>query len=120
VNCLLSEAEEPIRQTLERLAESPRALRCYVIIESTVTKRFVQFCTPPPPSKFVGGPQLVGSGPLIFDGGGDGKPGGYEPVRAFCDAVKGARWAVDNLGSFLPMEAELRIIEESTRMERPS
>jgi hypothetical protein len=101
----LAEAAGPIRAALERLAESPRELRCYIVIEAPVTRRFVQFCTPPPPSRFVGGPQLVGVGPLIFDGTGNGRPGGYERVQEFCDIGRGISFALDTLARYLPPEA---------------
>ena len=116
----LSEAEETIRAALERLADSPRESRCFVIIESTLTKRFVQFCTPPPVSRFAGQHQFPGEGPIIFDGGGDGKPGGYEPAQWLCTAEQGVGFALTNLKMHLPQEAELRIIEESAPKDRPS
>lgn len=116
----LSEAEAPIRAALERLAESPRELGCFVVIQEPLTGRFVQFCTPPVPSKFAHSPRLIGDEPLIYDGGGNGKVGGYEPVRVFCDVDTGVTVALDTLKKYLPPEAELRITEESTRMERPS
>lgn len=116
----LGEAESEIRAALERLAESPRELRCFVIIKEPLTKRFVQFCTPPPPSPFVGSPKLRGDEPLIFDGTGDGKPGGYRYVQIFCSVEQGVSWALETLARYLPEEAELRIVEESTKKERPS
>lgn len=116
----LTEAEPPIRAALERLAESPRELRCFVIIKEPLTGRFVQFCTPAPPSRFAGSPQLVGDGPLIFDGTGAVGKDEYEPVQEFCDVDGALYFALDTLKEYLPGEAELRIIEESTRTERPS
>ncbi len=116
----LSEAEAPIRAALERLAESPRELRCFVIIEEPLTGRFVQFCTPPPPSRFAGSPQLVGDEPLIFDGTGAVDKDEYEPVQELCDVDGALYFALDTLKEYLPGEAELHITEESTRMERPS
>jgi len=115
----LADAEEPIREALERLAESPHELRCFVIVEEPLTKRFVQLCTPPPPSRFVGGPGQV-SEPLIFDGTGDGKSGGYQYVLEPCGVERGVELVLSTLAEYLPGEAELRIIEESTQMERPS
>jgi len=118
----LGEAEQEIRQALERLAESPIELRCYVVVEDLLTKRFVQFCTPPPPSPFVGGPQLVAPNgeSLIFDGTGSGKEGGYTSIQAFCDIDRGVLEALDTLRVWLPEEAELRIIEESSQDGPPS
>jgi hypothetical protein len=116
----LEEAGGPIRKALERLAESPRALRCFVVIENLLTKRFVQFCTPPPPSPFGGPPLTHAPGPLIYDGTGNGKPGGYEPVQVSCDVDYGVEIALGVLVKYLLPEAELRIVEESTRMGRPS
>lgn len=116
----LAEAEPPIRAALERLADSPREHRCFVIIEELLTGRFVQFCTPPPPSRFVGSPQLVGDGPLIFDGTGVVSKDAYEPVQEFCDVDGALSFALDTLKEYLPGEAELHITEEATRTERPS
>ena len=116
----LSEATDSIRMALERLAESPRELRCFVIVEEPLTGRFVQFCTPPPPSLFVGSPRLVGDGPLIFDGTGAVGKDAYEPVQEFCDVDGALYFALDTLKEYLPGEAELRITEEATRTERPS
>lgn len=117
----LEEAEAPIRAALERLAESPRALLCYVIIESPITGRFVQFCTPPPPSRFAHSPRIQTGKPLIFDGTGvTGKPSAYESVQAPCDLEPGTTLALMWLGKYLPPDAELHIVEESTRTERPS
>lgn len=116
----LDEAAEPIRAALERLAESPRELRCFVIVEDPLTKCFAQFCTPLPPSKFAASPRLTGDGPIIFDGHGNGKDGGYVPIQVFCDVELGVAFALDALAAYLPEEAELRIVEESTQRERPS
>lgn len=117
----LEEAETHIQAALERLAESPRELRCFVIIEEPkITGRFVQLCTPPPPSRFAGSPRIQTDEPLIFDGTGNGKPGGYEGVQVTCDALQGTTLALMWLGKYLPPDAELRIVEESTQVERPS
>jgi hypothetical protein len=116
----LDQAAAPLRAALERLAESPRELRCFVIIREPLTRHFAQFCTPPPASRFVGGPQIVTALPLIFDGYGDGKPGGYVYVQAPCEADHGVQCALDALALRLPAEAELQIIEESTQRKRPS
>jgi len=119
----LSEAEAPIRAALQRLAESPRELRCFVIIEDrNITGRFVQFCTPPPPAKLAGSPRICcdDNKPLIFDGYGNGKPDGYRSIGECCNVETAVRSALNNLNTFLPVRAELRIIEESTQMERPS
>lgn len=116
----LVDAEQPIREALTRLAESPRVLRCFTIIEDVLTKRFVQFCTPPPPSIFAGSSRITGPEPLIFDGAGNGKPGGYDTVQELCDIDTGVRLAMATLAAYLPPDAELRIIEESTRKARPS
>lgn len=116
----LSEAEVPIRAALERLADSPRELRCYVIIEDPLTGRFVQFCTPAPPSRFVGSPRIKTTYPLIFDGTGKRKPEDYEPFQETCDVDFGVHLAIDILSKHLPQDAELRIVEESTRNTKPS
>lgn len=117
----LSEAREPIRAALQRLAESPRELRCYVIIRTGPTARFVQFYTPAPPSKFAGSERIVTSAPLIFDGYGNGRPGGFVYVQTPChDAYHAAQVALETLRAFLPEDAEIQIVEESTRRERPS
>lgn len=117
---LLSEAETPIRGALERLAESPRELRCFVVIKDDLMGRFVQFCTPPPPSPFFGSDRIQSDEPLIYDGTGNGKPGGYEMIQVSCDVDRGVRFALETLAQYLPRSAELTIIEESTQMERPS
>lgn len=118
----LSEAEQPIREALQRLAESPRELRCFVIVQEPLTRRFVQFCTPPPPSPFDGSSRICCpyDKPLIFDGYGNGKAGGYVSVLQCCDVKAAVSTALGNLSTFLPGNAELRIVEESTQMERPS
>ncbi len=116
----LGESEKPIRAALERLADAPHELRCFVIIEEPLTGRFVQFCTPPPPSRFAGSPRLVGDGPIIFDGTGAVGKDAYEPVQEFCDVDGALYFALDTLKEYLPGEAELHITEESTRTERPS
>ena len=116
----LADAAEPIRAALERLAESPREHRCFVVIEEPLTGRFVQFCTPLLPSRFAGSPQLVGDGPLIFDGTGAVGRDAYEPVQEFCDVDGALSFALDTLKEYLPGEAELHITEEATRTERPS
>ena len=118
----LSEAREPIRQALERLVESPRELRCFVIIRDALTKRFVQFCTPPPLSVFDNSSRICcdENNPLIFDGWGDGKDGGYRPIQTCVDVDAGTIGALHILNSLLPQDAEIRIIEESTHVERPS
>ncbi len=116
----LGESEKHIRAALERLAESPRELRCFVIVEEPLTGRFVQFCTPLPPSRFAGSPQLVGDEPLIFDGTGAVGRDAYEPVQELCDVDGALAFALDTLKEYLPGEAELHITEESTRMERPN
>ena len=116
----LADAEPPIRAALERLADSPRELRCFVIVEEPLTGRFVQFCTPPPPSRFARSPRLVGDGPLIFDGTGVCGKDAYEPVQEPCNVDEGIYFALDTLEEYLPGEAELRITEEATRTERPS
>lgn len=118
----LGEAEGEIRAALERLAESPIELRCFVIVEDTVTKRFVQFCTPPPPSPFAESPRLKAPNgePLIFDGTGNCKPGGYTYIQEFCNVDRAVEVALDMLRVWLPEEAVLRIIEESTEDEPPS
>lgn len=117
----LRDAAGPVRAALDRLAETPRELRCYVIIEDRVTGRFVQFCTPPPRSRFGDGPPLAFTKePLIFDGTGDGKRGGYVYIQVPCDVARGVELALGALAVSLPPEAELRIIEEATHRERPS
>jgi hypothetical protein len=57
---------------------------------------------------------------LIFDGYGNGKPGGYVYVQAPCKVDRGTQCALEALALRLPGEAELHIVEESTRRERPS
>lgn len=116
----LADAAEPIRAALERLAESPREFRCFVIIEEPLTGRFVQFCTPPPPSKFANSPRLTGDEPLIYDGTGIVHRDAYEIVQEFCDVDGALFFALDTLSQYVPPEAELRITEESTQMGRPS
>lgn len=118
----LSEAEAPIRAALERLAESPLELRCFVIIQEPLTKRFVQFCTPPPSSLFDGSSRICcnENEPLIFDGWGDGKDGGYRLLQKCVDVLTGTIGALHVLNSLLPKDAEIHIVEESTRMDRPS
>jgi DNA-binding transcriptional ArsR family regulator len=116
----LADSEPEIRAALARLAESPHELRCFVIIESVVTKRFVQFCTPPPPSRFAGSPRIQTDRPLIYDGTGDGTPLGYERVLDFCDIDEAVDLALRTLSIYLPEDAEIRIVEESTQMTRPS
>ena len=118
----LSEAGPHIRQALERLAESPRELRCFVVIEDTLTDHFVQFCTPPPPSPFDGSSRICcdEKEPLIFDGWGDGKDGGYRLIQICVDINAGVISALHILNSLLPEDAEIILIEESTQMERPS
>jgi hypothetical protein len=118
---ILSEAREPIQKALERLAESPRELGCYVIIENQPTGRFVHFCTPPPRSRFRGGSRLaLVSEPLIFDGTGNGEPGVYSYIQEPCDVDRGVRYALTTLSRYLPLNAALRIIEESARKKQPS
>lgn len=57
--------------------------------------------------------------PLIF--AGDGKPDeGYTYVQEFCDAACGTQLALDTLRKWLPEEAELRIVEESSQAAPPS
>lgn len=118
----LAEAEAPIRAALERLAESPRELRCFVVVREPLTKRFVQFCAPPPPSPFAGSARTKcpADRPLIFDGYGNGKPEGYIHIGQCCDVEAAVSSAIGNLTSFLPPTAELRIVEESTQIEQPS
>jgi hypothetical protein len=116
----LQDAEAPIRAALERLAESPRELRCFVVIKEPITGRFVQLCTPPPPSRFANSPRIQTDEPLIFDGTGNGKPGGYELVQEPCNVDRGVDLSLDVLVKYLPPDAELRIIEDSTQVERPS
>jgi hypothetical protein len=116
----LEAAEEPIRQALVELAESPRELRCFVVVENPTTGRFVQFCTPPPPSPFAGSPRIMTAAPLIFDGHGNGKPGGYILVQAPCDVASGVQYALDALLSYLPLEAELKILFGASRRSPPS
>jgi len=117
----LSEAKQSIHEALQRLADSPREHRCYVIVEEISRKgHFVQFCTPPPPSRFKGSQRLSGPEPLIFDGHGDGKVGGYKAVQVFCDIDLGVAFALEALAAYLPEETELIIVEESTQRERPS
>lgn len=119
----LSEAEAPLRAALQRLAESPRELRCFVIVQEPITRRFVQFCTPPPPSPFVGNSSRICCPdflPLIFDGYGNGKVGGYVGIQQCCDVEAAVSTALGNLGTFLPQDAEVRIVEESTQLKRPS
>lgn len=116
----LLEAEPHIRSALERLAESPIEHLRFVIIESPVTKRFVQFCTPPPPSRFAGRSEFEGAGSLIYDGTGNGKTGGYEYVQVLCDVDTAVSIAFEVLSRYLPDDAELRIVEESGSGERPS
>jgi len=110
---ILKESKGAIVEALDRLAQSPIEHRRFVIIENRLTGRFVQFCTPPPPSRFIGGPELKGPGPLIFDGTGNGKPGGYELIQEFCDAQLGADFALIILSQYLPEDAELYIIEDA-------
>lgn len=114
----LEDAEEPIRIALQRLAESPRELLCYVIINDTVTGRFCQFCAPPPPSLFIGG-RGEQSEPLIFDGTGITNKQAYKPAHLPCDVDLGVAIALEAFTD-LPPQAELSITEESTRKERPS
>jgi hypothetical protein len=116
----LSEAEPHIRSALERLAESPIEHLDFVIIESRLTKRFVQFCTPPPPSRFVGRSKFDGSGPLLYDGTGNGKPGGYELVQVLCDVNTAVVLAFGALSAYLPPDAELNIVEGTCRKGRAS
>ena len=116
----LADAAEPIRAALQRLIEAPAELRCFVIIEEPLTGRFVQFCTPPPPSGFVGRPEFPGEGPLIFDGSGIAGKQAYEPVQERCEIDEAVFCALEVLEKHLPGEAELHITEESTRMEAPS
>jgi len=118
----LSDIEVPLRAALERLAESPRELRCHVIVQDPLTKRFVQFCTPPPASPFRGGERICcdEGKPLIFDGHGNGKPGGYVKIQECCTVDVALSSGCGNLGSYLPESALLQIIEESAQMERPS
>lgn len=116
----LSSAEAPIREALQRLAESPRELRCFVVINEPLTRRFVQFCTPPPPSPFAGSSRIQSDEPLIFDGTGKTRPEDYEQFNEPCDVKRGTALALDVLERYLPPEAELVITEESTQEERPS
>jgi hypothetical protein len=53
-------------------------------------------------------------------GWGDGKEGGYRPIQICVNVDTGVIGALHILNSLLPRDAELRIIEESTQMERPS
>jgi hypothetical protein len=110
---ILSESELAIREALTRLAESPVERLGYVVIENQLTRRFVQFCTPPPPSPFAGRLEFPGDGPLIFDGTGDGKPGGYAYVQTRCSVHEGVTFALKVLGEYLPDDAEIRIVEGS-------
>lgn len=41
----LIDAKQPIAEALQRLADAPKELGAFVIIEDTVTDRFVQFAT---------------------------------------------------------------------------
>jgi hypothetical protein len=116
----LSEAAPHIRSALERLIETPIEHLPFVVFENPLTKRFVQFCTPPPPSRFVGRRSLPGSGPLIYDGTGDGKPGGYECVQVLCDVDTAVSIALEVLSNHLPPDAELGIVEGSCNPNRPS
>jgi hypothetical protein len=117
----LQDAEAPVRAALERLAESPRELRCFVVVEEPkITKRFVQLCTPPPPSRFANSPRIQTDKPLIFDGTGVLHAVRYEPAREPCDIDRGVDLVLDTLAKYLPPDAELRIVEESTQVERPS
>jgi len=118
----LSDAREPIHAALQRLAESPRELRCFVIIQNPLTGRFVQYGTPPPPSKFDGSERLdCGDKPIFYDGTGNGKPGGFsEELNKCCTVERGVEIALTVLKEYLPEDAELRITEESTHVSRPS
>jgi hypothetical protein len=116
----LSEAEPHIRSTLERLVETPIEHLPFVVIESPLTKRFVQFCTPPPPSRFAGRQEFSGSGPIIYDGTGSGKPGGYECVQVLCDVDTAVSVALEVLSNYLPSDAELSIVEGACHRERSS
>lgn len=129
----LEDAEAPIRAALERLAESPIEHLCFVIIEEReVTGRFVQFCTPPPPSRFKGSPRArwwryhntpISERkplPLIYDGTGLSGKCAYEPVQEQCDVDGAVAFALDTLSKYLPPEAELHITADSTRTEQPS
>jgi len=116
----LSEAEPNIRAALDRLAESSRELRCFVVVTEPLTGRFVRFCTPPPPSRFVGSPRIETTYPLIFQGTGKRKPIDYEPFNETCDVDFGVHLALDILSKYLPQDAEILIKEESTNKERPS
>lgn len=115
-----SEVEPHVRAALERLAESPRELRCSVVITEPLTGRFVRFSTPPPPSRFVGSPRIKTTYPLIFQGTGKRKPIDYEPFNETCDVDFGVHLALDILSKYLPQDAEILIKEESTNKDRPS
>ena len=116
----LSDAREPILAALQRLAESPRELRCFVIIENPLTRRFVQFATPPPPSRYTGADRIACKEPIYYDGTGAVDPKEYRPSRQCCTPEQGASIAIGVLAVHLPGDAELRITEESTHVARPS
>ena len=118
----LSDAREPIRAALQRLAESPRELRCFVIIRNPLTGRFIQYGTPPPPSRFGGSERLdCGDKPIFYDGTGNGKPGGFaEEMNKCCTVERGVEIAINILSLYLSADAEIRITEESTHVSRPS
>ncbi len=126
----LQDAEALIREALERLAESPRELRCFVIVQEKLTARFVQFGTPPPKGPFKGGfTNVAGRGPMdmadieepiYLDGEGARRAEDYVSIKWPCEPPLGAERAVRMLSKYLPPEAEVEITEEATQMQRPS
>jgi hypothetical protein len=121
----LRDAEALIREALTRLAESPRALGCFVIVQEKLTARFVQFATPPQKAPFGRGHvNVAGRGPMdmsyleepiYLDGEGARRAEDYVSVKWPCEPKAGAVEAVRMLSRYLPPEAEVEITEDATR-----
>lgn len=101
----LSEAVEPILRALESLQQCANEHRAFVIIEDSVTGKFVQFSGSKDKPLWIDVPQLgiVNNGPK------------------FESAAEAARFALDVLllSHHLPVTALLQITFESTRRSLP-
>jgi hypothetical protein len=119
----LSELEVEIVAALRRLRETPMKHKPYVIVEDTVTKKFVQFCTPPrggvlidlPTNELSSGAARTAASFLKHNGSLE-----FPAYEADCPTDEwGAKAAMRVLREVhqLPEFAELRIFEETSTPE---
>jgi hypothetical protein len=107
---LLSDARSAIRAELQKLFECPRALRPFVIVQDTVTEKFVQFAGSMEEGAFLDVPAL-GIMAQIY------------PVPL--NAIHNVDVAVEQAVLYLKMQglpefAELRVSFETTQEDEPS